>query len=204
MLSLFVCFLLLVLSCTPACRAESTLPITIQAGTQTFQAVLYDTPTGRQFYNSLPQTFPMTELNGNEKYYYMSTSLPTASAQVGTIHAGDLMLYGSTCVVLFYESFSTPYSYTKLGYVTNPQGLKSALGAGNVTVRFSAATKRGDVDRNGEVNLRDVVLIKRYLAGGYGVFVEVESGDANNDGAITLMDAVWITRALAGGYGITL
>ena len=47
----------------------------------------------------------MSELNGNEKYFYLESALPTVSEQVEEIHAGDLMLYGDDCLVLFYQSF---------------------------------------------------------------------------------------------------
>ncbi|GAA6256332.1 hypothetical protein F070042J6_21840 [Bacteroides sp. f07] len=78
----------------------------------------------------------MSELNGNEKLFYLQNSLPTASFNPRTIQTGDLMLYSSTCVVLFYESFSTPYTYTRLGGITNPSGLASAVGTGSVNVTF--------------------------------------------------------------------
>ena len=81
-------------------------------------------------------TVDMSELHGNEKYYYLSNGLPTASSNPGTIRTGDLMLYGSTCVVLFYETFSSSYTYTRLGRITNPSGLASALGSGGVNVTF--------------------------------------------------------------------
>lgn len=47
------------------------------------------------------------------------------------------MLYGSECVVLFYESFSTSYTYTPIGHVQNPAGLAEALGGSSVTVSFA-------------------------------------------------------------------
>ena len=81
-------------------------------------------------------TVNMSEMNNNEKYYYLPENLPTASSNPGRIQTGDLMLYGSSCVVLFYKTFSTSYSYTRLGRVDNPVGLASALGSGNVTVTF--------------------------------------------------------------------
>ncbi len=35
------------------------------------------------------------------------------------------MLYGNNTIVLFYEDFTTPYSYTRLGKVNNPKNLKT-------------------------------------------------------------------------------
>ncbi len=110
--------------------------INIIVGGQTFTATLANSETGKAFAALLPLTVTMNELNGNEKYHYLSSSLPTAAYQPGTIHAGDLMLYGNNCVVLFYETFNTSYSYTRLGSIDDPSGLASALGSGNVSVRF--------------------------------------------------------------------
>jgi hypothetical protein len=90
----------------------------------------------------------MNELNGNEKYHYLSSSLPTAAYQPGTIHAGDLMLYGNNCVVLFYETFNTSYSYTRLGAIDNPSGLAAALGSGDVSVRFEFSTATENLTPN--------------------------------------------------------
>lgn len=116
------------------------MKINLNIGDNTFAATIDDTETGRAFYNKLPLTLSMTELNGNEKYCYLDTSLPTAPYSPGTINAGDIMLYGSSCVVLFYETFSSGYSYTRIGSVDNPSGLAQALGSGNVTVTFDKAT----------------------------------------------------------------
>jgi len=116
---------------------NSMLNIQITAGGQTFSAVLYNNNTVQEFLGLLPLTLDMSELNGNEKYYYFDGSLPTDSENVGYINTGDIMLYGSDCLVLFYDSFSTPYSYTRLGYVNDPDGLADALGSGDVTVTFA-------------------------------------------------------------------
>ena len=81
-------------------------------------------------------TINMTELNGNEKYSDLSKNLPTNSSNPGTIKAGDLMLYGSNTLVLFYKNFPTSYSYTKIGHIDNVSGLVAALGSESVTVTY--------------------------------------------------------------------
>jgi len=119
---------------------DSSMPqLIIEVGDQTFTATLLDNPTTRGLMERLPMTINMSEMNGNEKYYFMPESLPTDSYRPGNIHAGDLMLYGSDCLVLFYESFSSNYSYTRLGNVDDPSGLATALGRGNVSVAFRIA-----------------------------------------------------------------
>lgn len=80
----------------------------------------------------------MRELNGNEKYFYLPDALPADPVRPGSIRAGDLMLYGSDCLVLFYEDFESSYRYTRLGRIDDPAGLAAALGEGDVTVRFEA------------------------------------------------------------------
>ena len=112
--------------------------ITLTVGDHTFPATLLDNETARQLAELFPLTLDMSELNGNEKYFYLDGSLPTDSCQPGQINVGDLMLYGDNCLVLFYDSFSSGYSYTRLGNVDDPVGLAEALGAGNVEVTFSA------------------------------------------------------------------
>jgi hypothetical protein len=110
--------------------------IKIMINSQTFTATLLDNNSAKAFKALLPMTINMTELNNNEKYYDLPNSLPTNSSNPGTIKNGDLMLYGSKTVVLFYKTFSTSYSYTKLGSIDDVTGLASALGSGNVTVTF--------------------------------------------------------------------
>lgn len=120
---------------------ENAMPqLKIEVGGQTFTATLLDNPTTRALLERLPITVSMRELNGNEKYYYIPESLPNDPQRPGNIHAGDLMLYGSDCLVLFYESFSSGYSYTRLGSVDNSAGLAAALGSGSVEVTFLSAS----------------------------------------------------------------
>lgn len=114
--------------------------IVIHVNGQKFSATLEDNPTARAFAEKLPLEVDMTELNGNEKYFYLAADLPSDSARVKQICSGELMLFGSNCVVLFYKDFPTSYSYTRLGKLDNPANLEKILGGGNVRVRFVKPT----------------------------------------------------------------
>ncbi len=118
-------------------KGDGQMNVQIEAGGQAFTATMQDNEAARAFMERLPMTVDMGELNGNEKYYYLSEGLPAKSARPPQINAGDLMLFGSDCLVLFYESFSTSYSYTPLATISDPSKLKDALGNGNVQVTFS-------------------------------------------------------------------
>lgn len=108
----------------------------IKIGNSTFTATLYDNASAAAFNSMLPLKVNMAELNGNEKHVDLSVNLPTNASNPGTIQTGDLMLYGSNTLVLFYKTFSTSYSYTKLGIVDDPSGLATALGSDKVIVGF--------------------------------------------------------------------
>ena len=84
-------------------------------------------------------TVTMGELNGNEKYFFREESLPANPQRPGQIHTSDLMLCGSDCLVLFYESFSSSYPYTTPGQINDPDGLAFALVRNSVEVTFQAA-----------------------------------------------------------------
>lgn len=110
--------------------------MTIKIGSKNFEATLYGNATATAFKVMLPLTLDMIELNDNEKYVDLANKLPVKSSNPKTIQNGDLMIYGSKTLVLFYKTFSTPYSYTKLGRITDTAGLTAALGNSDVTVNF--------------------------------------------------------------------
>lgn len=110
--------------------------IRITVGSKTFKATLYDNATAKAFMGLLPFTIKMDDLNGNEKKYHFPKSFPTDNRNPKQISNGDLMIWSGNTLVLFYRSFSTSYSYTKLGKIDDADGLTSAVGSGDVTVKF--------------------------------------------------------------------
>ena len=83
--------------------------IAIEINGISFSATLTENEAARVFASMLPLTIQMSELNGNEKYYYLDN-----------------------------ETFSSGYNYTRLGRIDNPEGLADVVGTGAVTVRFAA------------------------------------------------------------------
>jgi len=116
---------------------EKMSSITIRVNDHEYKVKVADNAAAQEFASSTPFELPMIELNGNEKYYQGSDKLKAEEYNPGHIEAGDLMLYGDDCIVLFYKSFDTTYSYTRLGWIENPEDLEEVLGSDNVTVIFA-------------------------------------------------------------------
>lgn len=117
---------------------EALQRMEVLVGNTAYRAQLADTEAAKQLLEQLPLELNMQELNGNEKYAYLSQSLSADASCPVSIHTGDLMLFGSDCLVLFYEDFSTSYSYTPIGKLENPEGVSQTLSSGSVTVTFRA------------------------------------------------------------------
>ena len=111
-----------------------TMKVKITAGGKSFTADIENSETGKAFWDRLPLTLDMSELNGNEKYCY-GVSLPRNDKHYESIAAGDLMLYSGNCIVVFYGA-AGGYSYTRIGKLSGVTGLAAALGTGSVSVKF--------------------------------------------------------------------
>jgi len=99
-------------------------------------ATLEDNATVAAFKEMLPLTLDMSDLHANEKKFDLPKRLPTKDSNPKTIQAGDLMIWNSRTVVLFYKSFPTSYSYTKIGRINDASGLADAVGSDDVRISF--------------------------------------------------------------------
>jgi hypothetical protein len=117
--------------------APAMTSIGVQIGEKVFTAHLEDNETARAFAAMLPLTLEMRDLNDNEKVIELPKRLPGGASNPGTIREGDLMIWSSRSLVLFYKTFPTSYSYFRLGRIQDTAGLVEAVGRGTVAVTFT-------------------------------------------------------------------
>ena len=123
---------------TKPAKEPMSFKLQVKIGQKTFAATLEDNPATAKFRQMLPLTLAMPDLNANEKHVRLPRPLPTDLIKPDTIRSGDLLLWGDDTLVLFYETFRSSYSYTRLGKLDDPTGLAEAVGSGSVAVTFEA------------------------------------------------------------------
>ena len=137
MSSLILLFGLLVPGAGAVSAQPEELRMWMTVGERRFAVSLTDNAAARAFAAQLPLTLDMSELNGNEKHADLPKPLPAKANRPEPIRNGDLMLYGADTLVVFYLTFQSSYSYTRLGRVDDPSDLPQALGPRSVRVLFS-------------------------------------------------------------------
>ena len=117
-------------------KEEKVSNITVIIDWKNYTAELEDNETAQNFYQIIianKKEFLMEDLNENEKYIYLQEKLPNSPKVPEKIESWDIMLYWDNCIVIFYKSFTTTYSYTKIGHIKNMQDLWTE----SVKVQFS-------------------------------------------------------------------
>lgn len=110
--------------------------IEMKIGQQSYDIALEDNPAAKALIEKLPMTLTMKELNGNEKFADLPAPLTASHISPGTLHEGDVMLYGRKTLVLFYKTFQTSYRYTPIGKVIAPDALQDSVGHADVKISF--------------------------------------------------------------------
>lgn len=138
-IALFTLLVLIVFSSGQVHAQEYNLKMKLRVITnesKVFTATLENNATVAAFIEMLPLTLDMSDFNANEKKFDLPKRMPTKDANPQMIQAGDLMIWNSRTLVLFYKSFPTSYSYTKIGLINNTSGIADAFGPENVRIRF--------------------------------------------------------------------
>ena len=120
-------------------KEQTAMKMNVQIGGQTFTATMEDNQAAKELADMMkagPVTLQMDDFSGFEKVGSLGRSL-TASNKQTTTTAGDIVLYNSSNIVMFYGSNS--WSYTRLGKIDDLTGWTDALGHGSVTAILTLA-----------------------------------------------------------------
>ncbi|MCC8046134.1 MAG: hypothetical protein LIP12_11660 [Clostridiales bacterium] len=118
-------------------QEEDTMKMNVQVGSSTFIATLESNEAVNALVEMMESgsiTIRMSDYAGFEKVGALGTSLPASDSQT-TTQAGDIVLYSSNQIVIFYGSNS--WAYTRLGHIDDLTGWEDALGSSDVEVTFS-------------------------------------------------------------------
>ena len=91
--------------------------------------------------------------------------------------------------------------------VSITDGITSYAGTSAKNAEINVTDSRismGDVNGDGTINLKDAVMIRRYIAGNWDIDINESIADVNGDGAINLKDVVMIRRYIAGNWDVSL
>lgn len=60
--------------------------------------------------------------------------------------------------------------------------------------------KAGDANGDKQINITDIILVRRYLVGGYNADINENAANVNDDGKVNTADIITLRRYIAGGY----
>ena len=129
----------------------------------------------------------------------------------GVITIGANAFDGCTAI----KKISIPASVTEIGssafytgggltIIGEPDSYAEAYAKQKSMPFLSVNAVPGDLNNDNAVNLKDAVLLRRYIAGGWNVKIVEAAADINKDGTVNLKDVVLLRRFIAGGWGVTL
>ena len=100
-------------------KKENNIGMIVRINNQNYDVFWENNDTVNGLIDILPIDLTMKDLNNNEKYVYLDKQLPSNPYYPKEIKKGDIMLYGSNCLVIFYKDFNSNYSYTKIGHIND-------------------------------------------------------------------------------------
>lgn len=115
-------------------QEETELKLHLQVGETVFTATLAENSSVdalKELMDNGTLTLHMSDYAGMEKGADLGVTLPENNEPMDT-QAGDIILYQGRTFVIYYDTNS--WSLTPIGKIDNVDGLKTALGTGDVTV----------------------------------------------------------------------
>ena len=126
----------------------------------------------------------------------LSTENNTENGIVATLKFEVLVAEGEAVVEITLNQKST--------YNVDLEEIAFSTMNGTVQVGTALNHLNGDMNNDGSINLKDVVILRRYIAGGWNTKIDAKTADINGDGSINLKDVVILRRYIAGGWNVTL
>ncbi len=124
----------------PKDREENVMKqITLSFNDHAYTATLADNSSAEAFAQLLesgPLTVSAHDYGNFEKVGDLGTELPRNDEQI-TTSPGDIILYQGDQITVYYAQNS--WSFTRLGRIDDPSGLREALGDGDVDITFQLA-----------------------------------------------------------------
>lgn len=156
----FIIALTIIITCINMAHSQNKINITIDG--RTMSATLADNVATKAFIEKLsagPITITMSNYGGFEKVGALPWSLPSADTQIST-KPGDIMLYNSNNIVIFYGQNS--WAYTPLGVLETSESSEISKFVGNgekrVSISLEIPTGVANVTIDAETNERVFAL----------------------------------------------
>lgn len=100
-------------------KVKPTGQLVLQLENEKVPIIVSNTKIVTDMSGYMPFDVTFNELNGNEIYAELPFAIEVLPERVKEVQAGDVMLFGSSTLVIFYETHKTDYQYTKIGKVSD-------------------------------------------------------------------------------------
>ena len=135
------------------------------------------------------------------------TGLPTKDTEIYYINQETAA--GAT--VSFNAGIKAPQATTDMTLYISSSKAGASLLSIPMSYAVDAAVAGGEIDRmpgdvtgDSEVTVKDVITLRRFIAGSYNVTVNEAAADVTGDGEITVKDVITLRRYIAGSYNVEL
>lgn len=100
-------------------KKQETIDVVLTIDGQAFPIKLYVNKTTTSLLSSMPLSLTFDHLNNNEYFAYLPKRIHSNQTIIKEIQAGDILLYGDDCLVIFYKNYQSNYSYTRIGHISD-------------------------------------------------------------------------------------